>query len=99
MRVLVKRAQRDTHVKHLETNAVAIKGEMKLESRLHNQSNTSHEREAEALRTALASEKSAKALEESYVDKKQRTLVPKRTFYTECQCRYSCSNCKTKSNY
>jgi hypothetical protein len=35
MKVLVKRSK-EILVKHLKPNAVAIKGEMKLESRLHN---------------------------------------------------------------
>jgi flotillin len=77
----------------------SVKSEKKARIAIAQSEATRREREAEALRTALASEKqSAKALEESYVaEQKKRTLVPKRTFYTECQCRYSCSNCKTKA--
>jgi flotillin len=53
MKVLVKRAQRDTRKKHL--NAVAIKGEARIA--IAQSEATRREREAEALRTALASEK------------------------------------------
>jgi flotillin len=83
-----------------EANAVAIKGENEARIAIAQSEATRREREAEALRTALASEKqSAKALEESYVaeQKSRGRSCRKRTFYTECQCRYSCSNCKTKA--
>ncbi|NRT16033.1 flotillin [Flavobacterium sp. 28A] len=62
-------AQRDTRVKTSEANAIAIKGENEARIAIAQSEAARREREAEALRTALASEKvqSAKALEESYV--------------------------------
>ena len=62
-------AQRDTRVKTSEANAIAIQGENEAKIAIAKSEATRREREAEALRIALASEKvqSAKALEESYV--------------------------------
>ena len=62
-------AQRDTRVKTSEANAIAIKGENEARIAIAQSEAARREREAEALRTALASEKvqSARALEESYV--------------------------------
>ncbi len=62
-------AQRDTRVKTSEANAIAIQGENEAKIAIAQSDATRREREAEALRIALASEKvqQAKALEESYV--------------------------------
>jgi flotillin len=62
-------AQRDTRVKTSEANAIAIQGENEAKIAIAQSEATRREKEAEALRIALASEKvqSAKALEESYV--------------------------------
>jgi flotillin len=62
-------ALRDTRVKTSEANAIAIQGENEAKIAIAQSEATRREREAEALRIALASEKvqSAKALEESYV--------------------------------
>ncbi|MEZ4876850.1 MAG: SPFH domain-containing protein [Flavobacterium sp.] len=62
-------AQRDTRVKTSEANAIAIQGENEAKIAIAQSEATRREREAEALRIALASEKvqSARALEESYV--------------------------------
>ena len=62
-------AQRDTRVKTSEANAIAIQGENEAKIAIAKSEATRREREAEALRIALASEKvqSARALEESYV--------------------------------
>ena len=62
-------AQRDTRVATSEANAIAIKGENEAKIAIAQSDATRREREAEALRIALASEKvqSARALEESYV--------------------------------
>ncbi|WP_396151131.1 flotillin family protein [Flavobacterium sp.] len=62
-------AQRDTRVATSEANAIAIKGENEAKIAIAQSDATRREKEAEALRIALASEKvqQAKALEESYV--------------------------------
>jgi len=62
-------AQRDTRVATSEANAIAIKGENEAKIAIAQSEATRREKEAEALRIALASEKvqQAKALEESYV--------------------------------
>ena len=62
-------AQRDTRVATSEANAIAIQGENEAKIAIAQSEATRREKEAEALRIALASEKvqSAKALEESYV--------------------------------
>ncbi len=62
-------AERDTRVKTSEANAVAIQGENEARIAIAQSEALRREREAEALRTALASEKvqQAKALEESYI--------------------------------
>ena len=62
-------AQRDTRVKTSEANAIAIQGENEAKIAIAQSEASRREKEAEALRIALASEKvqQAKALEESYV--------------------------------
>ncbi len=62
-------ALRDTRVKTSEANAIAIQGENEAKIAIAKSEATRREREAEALRIALASEnvQSARALEESYV--------------------------------
>lgn len=62
-------AQRDTRVKTSEANAIAIKGENEAKIAIAQSEALRREKEAEALRIALASEKvqSARALEEAYV--------------------------------
>ncbi|MEZ4854752.1 flotillin family protein [Flavobacterium sp.] len=62
-------AQRDTRVKTSEANAVAIQGENEAKIAIAQSEATRREKEAEALRIALASEKvqQAKALEEAYL--------------------------------
>lgn len=62
-------AERDTRVKSAEANAVAVKGENQSKIAVANSDAERREREAEALRKAIAAEKvqSAKALEEAYV--------------------------------
>ena len=62
-------AQRDTRVATSEANAIAIQGENEAKIAIAQSDATRREKEAEALRIALASEKvqQAKALEESYV--------------------------------
>jgi flotillin len=62
-------AQRDTRVKTSEANAIAIKGENEAKISIAQSDALRREKEAEALRIALASEKvqQAKALEESYL--------------------------------
>ncbi|MDZ7604261.1 MAG: SPFH domain-containing protein [Cyclobacteriaceae bacterium] len=62
-------ADRDTRVKTSEANAVAIKGENEAKIAIAQSESNRREKEAEALRIAMASEKvqEAKALEESYL--------------------------------
>jgi flotillin len=62
-------AQRDTRVKTSEANAIAIQGENEAKISIAQSEANRREKEAEALRIALASEKvqQAKALEESYL--------------------------------
>jgi len=62
-------AERDTRVKTSEANAVAIKGENEAKIAIAQSEANRREKEAEALRIALASEKvqEAKALEEAYL--------------------------------
>jgi flotillin len=62
-------AQRDTRVATSEANAIAIQGENEAKIAIAQSDASRREKEAEALRIALASEKvqQAKALEESYV--------------------------------
>lgn len=61
-------AERDTRVKTSEANAIAIKGENEAKISIAQSDAQRREKEAEALRIALASEKvqQAKALEEAY---------------------------------
>jgi flotillin len=62
-------AQRDTRVKTAEANAVAIQGENAAKIQIANSDAARREKEAEALKLAIAAEKvqQAKALEESYL--------------------------------
>ena len=62
-------AQRDTRVKTSEANAIAIKGENEAKISIAQSDALRREKEAEALRIALASEKvqNARALEEAYL--------------------------------
>lgn len=62
-------AQRDTRVKTSEANAIAIKGENEAKISIAQSDALRREKEAEALRIALASEKvqQARALEEAYL--------------------------------
>lgn len=62
-------AERDTRVKTSEANAIAIKGENEAKIAIAQSEAVRREKEAEALRIALASEKvqQAKALEEAYL--------------------------------
>ncbi len=70
-------AQRDTRVKTSEANAVAIQGENEARIAIAQSEANRREKEAEALRIALASEKvqEAKALEESYVAEQKAELA------------------------
>jgi flotillin len=70
-------AQRDTRVKTSEANAIAIQGENQAKIAIAQSEANRREREAEALRTALASEKvqSARALEESYLAEQKAELA------------------------
>lgn len=70
-------AQRDTRVKTSEANAIAIKGENEAKIEIAQSEANRREKEAEALRIALASEKvqQAKALEESYVAEQKAELA------------------------
>lgn len=70
-------AERDTRVKTSEANAVAIKGENEARISIAQSEANRREKEAEALRTALASEKvqQARALEESYLAEQKAELA------------------------
>ncbi len=62
-------AERDTRVKMAEANAIAVQGENLSKIEIANSDAARREREAEALKKAIAAEKvqSAKALEEAYL--------------------------------
>jgi flotillin len=62
-------AERDTRIKSAEANALAVKGENQSKIAIANSDSERREREAEALKKAIASEKvqSARALEEAYL--------------------------------
>lgn len=62
-------AERDTRVKTAEANAIAVRGENQSKIQIANSESERREREAEALKKAIAAEKvqSAKALEEAYM--------------------------------
>jgi flotillin len=62
-------AERDTRIKSAEANALAVKGENTSKINIANSDSERREKEAEALKKAIAAEKvqSAKALEEAYV--------------------------------
>ena len=66
-------AERDTRVKTAEANAVAVQGENLSKIEIANSDAARREREAEALKKAVATEKvqSAKALEEAYQAEKK----------------------------
>ncbi|MBL7933715.1 MAG: flotillin family protein [Bacteroidia bacterium] len=66
-------AERDTRVKISEANAIAIKGENEAKISIAQSEALRREKEAEALRIALASEKvqQAKALEEAYMSEQK----------------------------
>lgn len=70
-------AQRDTRVKTSEANAIAIKGENEAKIAIAQSEANRREKEAEALRIALASEKvqQARALEESYLAEQKAELA------------------------
>ncbi len=70
-------AQRDTRVKTSEANAIAIKGENEAKIAIAQSEAIRREKEAEALRIALASEKvqQAKALEEAYLAEQKAELA------------------------
>lgn len=70
-------AERDTRVKTSEANAIAIKGENEAKISIAQSEANRREKEAEALRIALASEKvqSAKALEEAYLAEQKAELA------------------------
>ncbi len=62
-------AERDTRVKMAEANAIAVQGENLSKIEIANSESSRREREAEALKKAIATEKvqAAKALEEAYL--------------------------------
>jgi len=66
-------AERDTRVKTAEANAIAVQGENLSKIEIANSESTRREREAEALKKAIAAEKvqAAKALEEAYLAEKK----------------------------
>ena len=70
-------AQRDTRVKTSEANAIAIQGENEAKISIAQSEANRREKEAEALRIALASEKvqQAKALEESYLAEQKAEMA------------------------
>ncbi|HRO96938.1 MAG TPA: SPFH domain-containing protein, partial [Ferruginibacter sp.] len=70
-------AERDTRVKTSEANALAIRGENEAKIAIAQSDAARREKEAEALRIALASEKvqQAKALEEAYVAEQKAELA------------------------
>lgn len=70
-------AERDTRIKTSEANAFAIQGENEAKINIANSEAKRREKEAEALRIALASEKvqQAKALEESYLAEQKAELA------------------------
>ena len=70
-------AERDTRVKTSEANAIAIKGENEAKIAIAQSEAIRREKEAEALRVALASEKvqQAKALEEAYLAEQKAELA------------------------
>ncbi len=66
-------AERDTRVKMAEANAIAVQGENLSKIEIANSDAARREREAEALKKAIAAEKvqAAKALEEAYLAEKK----------------------------
>ncbi|HRI00919.1 MAG TPA: SPFH domain-containing protein [Saprospiraceae bacterium] len=70
-------AERDTRVKTSEANALAIRGENEAKIAIAQSESNRREKEAEALRVALASEKvqNARALEEAYMAEQKAELA------------------------
>lgn len=70
-------AERDTRIKSAEANALAVKGENQSKINIANSDAERREREAEALKKAIAAEKvqSAKALEEAYQAEQKAELA------------------------
>ncbi|NDV46315.1 flotillin family protein [Paludibacter sp. 221] len=70
-------AERDTRVKTAEANAIAIKGENEAKINIAASDAIRREKEAEALRIAIAAEKvqEAKAMEEAYLAEKKAELA------------------------
>jgi flotillin len=70
-------ADRDTRVKMAEANAIAVKGENEARIDIANSEATRREKEAEALRLAIAAEKvqQARALEEAYLAEQKAELA------------------------
>ena len=75
--IRIAETQRDTRVRTAEANATAVQGENVAKVSIANSDAERREREAEALRRAIAAEKvqSAKALEEAYAAERQAELV------------------------
>lgn len=70
-------AERDTRIKTSEANAIAIKGENEAKISIANSEATRREKEAEALRQAVAAEKvqQARALEDAYLAEQKAELA------------------------
>lgn len=70
-------AERDTRIKTSEANAIAIKGENEAKISIAHSEATRREREAEALRQAVAAEKvqQARALEDAYLAEQKAELA------------------------
>ncbi len=70
-------AERDTRIKTSEANAIAVKGENTAKIEIASSDALRREKEAEALRIAIAAEKvqQAKALEESYLAEQKAELA------------------------
>jgi len=75
--IRIAETQRDTRVRTADANATAVQGENVAKVSIANSDAERREREAEAMRRAIAAEKvqSAKALEEAYVAERQAELV------------------------
>jgi flotillin len=75
--IRIAETQRDTRVRTADANAVAVQGENVAKVSIANSDAERREREAEAMRRAIAAEKvqSAKALEEAYEAERQAELV------------------------
>ena len=75
--IRIAETQRDTRVRTADANATAVQGENIAKVSIANSDAERREREAEAMRRAIAAEKvqSAKALEEAYAAERQAELV------------------------